>query len=144
MRPLSYFSGPHFIAVRWISNLLEHEASVWSVQNWGVRKVCAGRYTHCLLINQNLIMRQNNSPQRTYSTPQTAVNTEHCPVSTLIGRWQLFVPDRDWPLHRCRLPNIVCFSLCWLNWSGFASLPLLWACNLRRSLWLRPHRRQVY
>jgi len=48
----------HFIAVRWISDLLEHEVSVWSVQNWGVRKVSAGRHTHRLLINQKLIMRE--------------------------------------------------------------------------------------
>jgi len=47
-----------FIVVRWISDLLEHEVSVWSMQNWGVRKVCAGRHTHCLLINQNLMMRE--------------------------------------------------------------------------------------
>jgi len=46
-----------FIAMKWVSNLLEHEVSVWSVQNWGVRKVCAGRHTCCLLINQELIIR---------------------------------------------------------------------------------------
>jgi len=47
-----------FIAVGWVSDLLEHEVSVWSVQNWGVRKICAGRHT-CLLINQKIMMREN-------------------------------------------------------------------------------------
>jgi len=47
-RYITWLNLQSFIAVRWISDLLDHKVSVWSVQNWGVRKVCAGRYLLCI------------------------------------------------------------------------------------------------
>ena len=96
-------------------------------ENWGVRKVCAGRHTHCLLINQKIMMRekrQNNSPWRTYSTPMSILDIS---LPLLQRIWFKFSEE----LYQSR--NIKAFS-CTLQ--GCPRTRLSWLGKMAKSLFI--------